>query len=461
LTKSRLTLVGTTLAHAHFDNLALPALETYLLAQPDLASSWRIERITAHHQVDAVRFSGEIQSAVEATAPDILGLNCHCWDLDAQLELASLVKRRWPRSRVVLGGPSATSAPAELLESAPAVDVLVRGEGEVRLAQLLRRTWSNLHHLPGIVARRPDGSVFETQGAPEPLPLECVPSPYTQGVFRPRGSAAVIEASRGCRFRCKYCDWKRGGTAFRRMPTERLRADLQWAVREGYREVFLLHSAINSSTDHVRSLVDAARWADPDRRLGYTYFLDAGLLQEEQVELLSQLRIHRQEIGLNTTNPVASRITARSASSPERFAAQMEKAVRIGGVVIHLIVGMPGDDLNGYRRTLDYTAQLVARLGGDPVQRIRVFWMVVPPGSELHDKRDELGIVIEKRGVPFVRGTATMNSDDFREALRMTMEHEIGPYCVIDGPRSVLQEAAESPFRIRGGVLVPNDEFVA
>ena len=89
---------------------------------------------------------------------------------------------------VVLGGVHATTEPVAALEAAPSVDVVVQGDGESTMLELLRQLESG-----GVAGMRPDriqGLVWSdarrgvTQSAPRPPvdDLDAIPFPLRDGL---------------------------------------------------------------------------------------------------------------------------------------------------------------------------------------------------------------------------------------------------------------------------------------
>ena len=273
----RLALVGTGLTlyaayyrnrRTQFHNLAVPLLHSYVLAEPDIADNWEVVPFQVAFDVEMDRFAEETVASVIASAPDVLGLTCYWWDLTAQMNLAERVKAVHPGTRVVLGGPAATNRGERLLHDCAAVDAVVRGEGEERLAELLRRDWRDLSGLPRVAWRDPDGVVRTNPGRERALRFDEIPSPWVNLDFTPAGQHAVMQFSRGCPFRCKYCDWRQGGSRLRHASFERIRDELAQVVRLPRRhQPFIVDSAINNYDHHLESVVRAVEEADPDRRL--------------------------------------------------------------------------------------------------------------------------------------------------------------------------------------------------
>ena len=78
----------------------------------------------------------EAADALEALQPDVIGLSAMTYEAGCMHELAREVKRRMPEDKIVCGGPHPSVA-AEDVMADPAVDFVVRGEGEETFCELL------------------------------------------------------------------------------------------------------------------------------------------------------------------------------------------------------------------------------------------------------------------------------------------------------------------------------------
>ncbi len=129
---------------------------------------------------------------------------------DMALAVARLAKDNLPGCTVVLGGHHPTVLP-EAVMAEDAVDLVLRGEGEESFPALARalRQGEPLADIPGIVLRRPDGSLHINPPALVE-DIDRLPVPALGGVRRKfyqrfGRDSIVITASRGCPFRCSYC----------------------------------------------------------------------------------------------------------------------------------------------------------------------------------------------------------------------------------------------------------------
>ena len=87
------------------------------------------------------------------------------------LAAAAAIKSRHPHCTIVMGGHHPTVMPEQVLAS-PAVDYVLRGEGEVSLPLLAEglRAQRALEDVPGIAFRRPDGGLHINRAGGDHIP---------------------------------------------------------------------------------------------------------------------------------------------------------------------------------------------------------------------------------------------------------------------------------------------------
>ena len=129
---------------------------------------------------------------------------------DVALATADIVKSACPDTLVVLGGHHPTALPERLL-SHPAVDFVLRGDGEASLPKLARALVNRESPaaVPGIGFRRADGTlhlappVYATDLDRLPPPAhDLIRMPF---YARRHQVALMLSTSRGCPLNCSYC----------------------------------------------------------------------------------------------------------------------------------------------------------------------------------------------------------------------------------------------------------------
>ncbi|MBN1883590.1 MAG: cobalamin-dependent protein [Deltaproteobacteria bacterium] len=161
----------------------------------------------------------EVVSWATAHRPRVVGLTGYTSTVDAASLIAEEIKQHNPDVATVLGGPHVTAAWERTLTRFPAIDYGFLGEGESTALELFRTLLSGKtpRSVPGAVYR--DGPRIISNERPpliddlDALPppavdlFERFPSAYHPPILHsPMGTAVTLVSSRGCPYRCTFCD---------------------------------------------------------------------------------------------------------------------------------------------------------------------------------------------------------------------------------------------------------------
>jgi radical SAM superfamily enzyme YgiQ (UPF0313 family) len=134
--------------------------------------------------------------------PDVVGINVLTLGYDQAMKLAGWVEVYDRRILTIAGGPHATVRPEECLA---ACDVVVRGEGELTLAEILQG--KPLESIKGVSFRR-DGSLVHNPERERIEDLDSLPAPshylFNHQAYKQYPGWGVI-GSRGCAYNCIFC----------------------------------------------------------------------------------------------------------------------------------------------------------------------------------------------------------------------------------------------------------------
>ena len=164
-----------------------------------VARALRIAGFTVHYVNPAYCSLSEILDLAEGV--NLVGISAATPFADHAFDLASTLKTADGTRLIVLGGPHATALPEDTLKQAPAIDVIVLGDGEKAMVDLAKgvpydniiNTAYRLHD--GIRVREPVGLPSEEFCAPDYGVL-----PGSLGEYR-----INLQTVRGCSFRCAFC----------------------------------------------------------------------------------------------------------------------------------------------------------------------------------------------------------------------------------------------------------------
>lgn len=152
---------------------------------------------------------GAVIERVRAAKPRLIGLSViFQYRAPEFLALAADLHRIWPKAHITLGGHFPTFAAPELLGDNPALDSVVRGEGELTLLELMEKldspvTWDSIL---GLSFRR-NGRIINNSPRPLIADLDNLPFPArdTPPQHHLGMGLSPIVGSRGCFRDCAFC----------------------------------------------------------------------------------------------------------------------------------------------------------------------------------------------------------------------------------------------------------------
>jgi len=307
-----------------------------------------------------------------ARKPDIVGFTIYCWNLARSLYFAEKLKAHYA-PRIIFGGPEIT--PDNLSMLSEAVDFYVYGEGEATFLKLLEEpiTWQKRSSMESA------GALFKKS-----------PSPYLQNLLEPGiENMMLLETQRGCPYHCGYCYYNKSHTGLSFADETHLLQGVQWALDHRVKELYLLDPSLNAHPG-LEDLLRKISKINKDRHLEIISEIRAEAIDADLADLFAAAGFSWFEIGLQSTNPRALKIMNRP-THIKRFA-RGATLLKQRGIVpaIDLIVGLPGDDLQGFSRSLEFVAE--NQLADD----VQVFPLLVLPGTDFRLNSHELGLRFDK-----------------------------------------------------------------
>ena len=188
----------------------------------------------------------EMEKRIESFDPDIVASSglatCNTY-LIAQT--CSIVKKVKPNALTVVGGQHFTVTAQESLKAYPEIDVIVRGEGEQTLSELVNVLMkkTSFSQIKGISFRH-DEEIIHNPERPLIENLDELPFPGYHFVkdlihryhFTMMAGAktryALIEGSRGCPHRCTFCtQWRHWNGKYRAKSAKRIADEMEFCYQ--------------------------------------------------------------------------------------------------------------------------------------------------------------------------------------------------------------------------------------
>jgi len=350
--------------------LPVPPLGLAYLAGTLRALGRPVELIDAYAQ----GWSWEhFESEVRARRPDVLGLSAMTPVSDVAYRAARLARPYV--GRIVLGGPHATAVREQAFQDCPELDHLVIGEGEETIGPYL--DWSCGPPPRGVLAR---GQPFLERRPSRPIEdipwpaRDLLPRKAYRYLMASRPGFATMITSRGCPFRCSFCDKSVSGSVWRARSARDVVDELDHLARQGFGFVNFYDDNFTLHRRRVREICEEIlrRGVDIEWKCeGRVDGVDAQLLK-----LMRRAGCRVVAYGVESGNPetlalLRKDITVDQAASA--FAATREAGLRS---LAYIILGAPGEGSDEVVNTLRF----VDAIGADYVQFSS---LVALPGTPL------------------------------------------------------------------------------
>lgn len=413
------------LCHQESDTLGFP---TPPLQTRSIASYLASRQTTGACRITVLDFTSELEviamlDAVVAAEPDVVGLSVCMWNAPKMYALAAALKEAAPHVYLVLGGPQMWLDDADmqqLLERVPA-DVVIRGEGEVSMYELL--------DVPP--EQRPRGTVIAGKSVRHldeiggPLLRDWPPDPAAAAI-------AVVEATRGCKYPCSFCANNLPGRTVRERSDALMRAELRAAAEIGAKLIMHLYAYLNGPPERTMHRLAQIEAADLPDDISHTFPLDYFTLTEPEVAAIARLDAV-VDMGLQTTTRAALRYSRRGFPR-QQFESSLAWCREHGvPVTVELILGLPGDGFDDIMRTLDYMSGLEVGFVTPT--------LIVLPGTELYLKRRELGLVYDPDTHELIR-SPYLSEEELQRVAKIARERkQARPSPIDEAVRSAVERA--------------------
>lgn len=322
--------------------------------------------------------------------PDVIAFSCYCWNIEVIKEYAESLKRILPKVKILFGGPEVSYNSTEILNENRSVDVVIKGEGELIFNELITHLIEDkpIDDMLGISFRK-DNCIYENKNRPLCANLDDLTSPYLSGFvdLALSDGEVAFESVRGCMFKCSYCLHTKGLDGVRKYSMERVEEELKYLLTSPYvKIIWILDPTFNANEERALKILKIIEKYNPNMAVAFE--LRADMLTDRLIEQFSKINVAEVGIGIQTTSEESNAIINRKNNINlvnERIKKLQEGIKRTCTKFdVDLIYGLPGDDFNQYKKSIDYVMSLGCNIYYQP---LRVF-----KGTELYNIVNEFNI---------------------------------------------------------------------
>lgn len=340
-----------------------------------------------------LNYEGGDHRHLERTLDDLgpfcaIGLSCYSsFDYLRVMTLGRFLKELYPDVPLITGGYHASALPGDVIFDGSPFDVVIPGEGELAMAEIVKTLLGGGTVEPGIHPR----SIVPDLDELPPYRWELLERYWPRA--HDIGRKFQIYLARGCPYRCTFC-------------MERAKSGYTWRAYSAERAI--------AELERLSTFTDLSRWvvnlADPLfgfkrswRRQVLQGIIDKGLLprqywtltrsddlDDEDVSLLARANFSIG-IGMESGSPEMLTIMSKG-NKPDRYLMALERLSKLSrkhglNWAANIIVGHPGETVASMTATRDFLTQLFTSAsetcGWLSIDPFRLY-----PGSQIHEQMD-------------------------------------------------------------------------
>mgnify|MGYP001600702383 CR=1 FL=1 len=334
----------------------------------------------------------QLRSEIKKRNPDVVGITAMTFTLIDVMKTARTAKEINPEVKVILGGPHVIIFPEETIKNHE-IDFLVLGEGE-RVIKSLLESINNPKELKNIegLAFKDNGKIINTgravfiedlNGLPFPARLLA---PYKKyfSVLSYRRPVTTMFTSRGCPYKCLFCDRPQLGKNFRARSAGNVVDEMEECQNIGIKEIFIYDDTFG--IDRQRVLDICAEVKKRGLNIAWDIRTRVNTVDEEILRALKQAGCQRIHYGVEAgtqkiLNVLRKGITLKQAESA--FALTKKIGIQTAG---YFMIGSPTETKEDVFQTIKFMKKI------DP-DYVHITITTPFPATDLYEKALGEGII--------------------------------------------------------------------
>ena len=285
--------------------------------------------------------------------------------IHSAISLASLIKKRFPEKKIILGGPHASLLPKETLEKGKCIDYIIKGEGEERIVSLIDYLEGRKVELDGVVFSRGEkiidlpitGLIENLDAIPFPdrslIPFER----YSDKLNSRRKPACTMITSRGCPFWCIYCSKPIFGNTVRQRSPENIIEEIKY-LKEKYnvKEIIFYDDSFTINREHTIRLCQMI--IDRNMDISFKCETRVNLVDKDLLLLMKKAGCYLMGYGIESGSQRVLDILKKN-TTIEQIKEAVKTTKQAGIEVLgYFMMGIPGETEEDIKETINFSRQL-------------------------------------------------------------------------------------------------------
>lgn len=351
-----------------------------------------------------------IESLVNLKTPDLVGITVMTFSLLDTIDIIKIIKKASLSTKICLGGPHVSIYPRESL-SIKGVDFVILGEGEIVFLDLinkLKQDKPDFSLIAGLGCKDENGNLFINEKKQFISNLDALAIPDRKLINYKKCYSllgrdkftASVQTTRGCPFRCVYCD-QQSGKILRKRSVSNIIEEIRQLYELGIRDIFFIDDLFTLDKSRVYEFCDLLI----NKKINISFKISSRVdtIDKKMLKMLKMAGCYRIHYGAEsgtqkTLNILNKRITLEQ--TRDAFKLTREAGIEI---FAYFMMGCPGETRREILETINFSINLKPDYAH--------FSIATPyPDTELYKMAREAGIIKDD----YWRNFAISPNDDFK-----------------------------------------------
>jgi len=335
---------------------------------------------------------------IQKEDPDILGFSTFSTSGRTAALVSDEVKKKKPSTVTVFGNYYATFNSERILRKYPSVDIIVRGEGENTVIDLVNclKHKGKLKEVSGITFRN-NNRIVSTLDRPLIKDLDSLPFPERELIDVEYHSAIVganvatkkftsIVSSRGCVYKCRFCSCRKfARNTWRPRSVQNAIEELHFLASKGYKQFIFVDDSFTLNQKRVIKLCRRMRKEEINMD-----WICEGRVDNCSYEMLREIAKAGCKVlyfGIESANQRILNYYDKQ-TTPQQSKTAVKKARKAGIDVIigSFIVGAPDETREEIQNTIEFAKQ-------NPIDFPQFNILGVYPGTDIWNEFEMKGLL--------------------------------------------------------------------
>lgn len=265
---------------------------------------------------------------IEKFKPDVVGMTGYITNMRRCAAVAKIVKEVDPEITVIIGGPQVSVFPDEGFVSRD-IDMIVLSEGEVIIRNVMNALGDEqkLREVKGIWFKSKSGEIIKNEREGLLDDLDHIPPPaidlYEMEKYFPavhiRGKkVAHLLTSRGCPFKCTFCETKLTfGRSFRYHTTARVLQDMELLIGQGFESFLFFDDIFTANKKRVIDLCEGI--IEKGWKVQWSCWTRSDCLNDQMLAIMKKAGCYMITFGAESGNDELLSIIKKGLTVAENF----------------------------------------------------------------------------------------------------------------------------------------------